>query len=81
MRDTANAELRVLSGEVSADVDARRKCRRIETLHDTERVELLTGERRDGDADILDVLLPFLRRDDDLIENLSEADCGYQQAG
>src|SRR5262249_1389229 len=68
LRDAADRELRVLARKVPRDVYARRERRDVETLSDTERGELLTAERSDRNADILDVLFALLRRDHDLLQ-------------
>jgi hypothetical protein len=58
-----NGKLRVLSGEVSADMDTGCEPCNVETPFDVQRFHLLSGEGRNGDAHVLQKFFALLGGD------------------
>lgn len=67
--DAADRELGVLPGECPTGVHARHEGDDVAARLDVEGLHLVAGEGADRYADILDVLVAFLRRDDDLVKD------------
>ena len=61
-------ELGILAGEVSADVDAGTEGRNIKTFLNAQHIHLFAGESGNGDAYVLQALLPFLGRNHHLFQ-------------
>ena len=75
--DAANGELGVLAGDVAAGMDPRCERGDIKALLHSHRPHLGTGKGGDDHGYVLQVFLPLLGGDGDLLQNI-RAQCGLQ---